>query len=182
MTTRLQKSLLVIVLLFVFKTSHAQIEVAYLNSKGYSAIGFGGFLNFSFPVTEGDAIIAEAGVQSFSKDSKHIAMVPFLLGYRYTMDRSGAGFYLEPSAGYSIGGTDIQKTDANGSVIYQNGRELDQKVAGVTVGLGAGYLFEGNAPFNVSLRLKHTFVSGDPSINIIALRVSHPLWRRRDNR
>jgi len=50
----------------------------------------------------------------------HIADIPLLVGYRHTLNGSGAGFYLEPFAGYAFGGTDITKMDAEGNIVYNN--------------------------------------------------------------
>ena len=92
-------------------------------------------------------------------------------------DGNDYGFYVEPVAGYTFGATDIQAVDANGTPLTNaNGDQLDQKVAGPVGGLGFGYLFpqSGAIRFNISLRYEHTFVTGGyPSLNIIALRISH---------
>ena len=152
----------------------AQIEGAYISSKGFKALGFGGFLNFSIPVSEANSIIIEAGVYTFSKDDDNVILIPLLGSYRMTLDGTGTGFYVEPTAGYTIGGSDIQKE-------YVGGYPVEQKVKGITGGVGAGYIFPGRVAFNIGLRYKRVFVSGDPSLNVLSLRVSHTLsFRRRD--
>lgn len=159
--------------LFFCNFLKAQIEVAHLTSKGFSATGFGGFLNLAVPVTEGNSITAEAGVYTFSHDDDHLVLIPFLLGYRHTLDGSGAGIYIEPMAGYSIGATDIQKATETGSPIVIDGKYAEQKAAGVTAGIGTGYIFPGRLAFNIGLRYQHIFVSKDPTLNLFSLRLSH---------
>ena len=163
---------------------NAQIEVAHLKSKDFSSTGFGAFLNFSIPVSEGNAVTAEAGFYNFkSKDDDHIALVPFLLGFRYTLDGTGTGFYVEPHAGYTIGGSDIQKYNEVGTPIYdENGSPVEQKVKGVNAGISGGYIIPGSFSLNIALRYQHVFVSKDPTLNIFALRLSYPFsFGRRDD-
>lgn len=155
--------------------------MAHLTFKGFSTTGFGGFLNVAIPITEGNSITTEAGFYSFRKDDDLTVLVPFLLGYRYTLNGSGTGFYMEPTAGYTIGGTDRQKTDQFNSPIIVDGKYAEQKVAGVTTGAGTGYIFPGRVAFNIGLRYQHVFVSKDPGLNLFSLRISHTIsLRRRD--
>jgi hypothetical protein len=174
----IKKLLLAGIFVCFFSAAHAQVEVAHLSSKNFSAIGFGGFLNLAIPLTDNEAGIVEGGVYVFSKNGSHEAVAPVLIGYRHLLsDYNDYGFYVEPVAGYTFGATDIQAYDANGNPLYKsNGDQLDQKVAGPDAGLGFGYLFEQSGPirFNISLRYEHTFVTGGyPQLNIIALRISH---------
>lgn len=155
-------------LLFCFRFSNAQIEVAYTNSKNFNAIGFGGFLNFSFPYSEADFVTIEGGFQYFkNKYDEDLGLIPVLLGYRYTLDRTGSGFYVEPDAGYTFGSSSIGKYDSNGGWTGEN-----EKVAGPTAGVGFGYLIDlGRIPFNLGLRYEHNF--GNYATNIFAFRISH---------
>lgn len=181
----MQKIILIpLIGLFLFVSSiNAQIEVAHLNSKGFSAIGFGAFLNITFPVTEYGSVSAEAAFYYFRSGNDHIALVPFLLGYRHMLQDPEAGFYVEPNGGYNIGATDIQKYNDVGSPIPDPNSDgwLEQKVKGPTAGLGVGYIFPGSFAFNLGLRYQRVFVSGDPSLNLFSLRLSYPLsFKRRD--
>lgn len=167
-----------LLLLFAIITStavQAQIEVVKLTTKGFSATGFGAFLNFSFTVAEGAAVSAEAGFYNLKQDDNHVALVPFLLGYRYQLNGTPSGLYIEPTAGYAIGGSDIKKRNEEGAILYENGSEVDQAVKGITAGIGTGYIFGGKVPINIGLRYQHVFVAKDPTLNLFSLRVSYPL-------
>ncbi|GGB17583.1 hypothetical protein [Puia dinghuensis] len=156
---------------------HAQLEVAQLFTNGHSHTGFGANLHVGFPVNKGDEISGEVGLYYFAPDQTHMVLVPLLIGYRHTFNNSGTGFYVEPFAGYSAGGTDIPHLDANGNPVYNSdGSAVDQKISGATTGIGFGYILPNpKLPLNFGLRYEHTFVSGDPSPNILALRVSWSL-------
>jgi hypothetical protein len=165
--------LFVFVLLTLSRTSHAQLEVTQLILKGQSATGFGAFLHGGFPVSKGDEIGLEAGVDYFAPGQSHLIFVPLLVSYRYTFNRTGTGFYVEPAAGYTFGATDIQATDDHGNPLYNtDGSEIDEKYNGFTAGLGAGYILRSaRFPLNFGLRYQHVFVSG-AAPGLLAFRVS----------
>jgi hypothetical protein len=164
-------------------TTHAQIEVARVSVKNFKAIGFGGFLNFSLPVSEANYVTAEGGLQYFkNKADEDLALAPVLLGYRYTLSQTGSGLYVEPNAGYCFGASSIGKYNAAGSPIAENGQWAVEKVAGPVAGISVGYLFEpsGRIQFNIGLRYQHTFA--DASANVFAFRISHAFsFRRRED-
>src|ERR1700754_4960313 len=116
--TSYKKLFLLVFSLCVGARLQAQIEVAHLLTKGMSATGFGTYIHGAFPVAKGDEISLEAGLYYFSPSDTNVAFVPFLAGYRHTFDGSGAGFYVEPFGGYSIGATDIQAYDKSGTPLY----------------------------------------------------------------
>lgn len=101
---------------------------------------------------EAGFVTAEDGLDLFSSQQQNVVVLPLLAGYRYTLDRSGTGFYLEPNAGYSYGGTDIPIED-------QNRNYADQKVSGVAAGARSRYPFEpaGRIQCNLGLRYEHIF-------------------------
>jgi len=159
---------------------NAQIEGAYINLKTFKAFGYGGHLNFKFPVTEGSSLTTEAGIYMFKKDESNVAVAPILLGYQHTIDGSGTGIFIEPIAGYTFGGTDIVKTDKDGNAvtIVNNGisEDVNQKVKGITAGLATGYIFNGRTPLLIGVRYERVFVSDDPAVNLFSLRVTWPLF------
>ncbi len=152
-------------LLFSFYFSNAQIEVAQASTKDFSAIGFGGFLNFSIPVSEANYVTIEGGYQHFKdKNTNELGLVPVLAGFRYTLDQTGTGFYVEPNAGYTFSFSDLENVD------------------GASAGIGVGYLIDlGNVPFNFGLRYEHIF--GNPATNVFSFRIAHSLsfGRRNDD-
>jgi hypothetical protein len=151
--------------LFIFSFCKAQIEVAHLSAKDYKALGFGAFLNVSLPVSDANYLTIEGGYQYFKdKSTKVVSMMPVLIGFRYTLNQTGTGFYVEPNAGYSFSVADYGD------------------YAGGTAGIGVGYLVDlGNVPFNFGLRYEHGF--GNPSTNVFAFRIAHSLTfgNRRNN-
>jgi hypothetical protein len=163
-------------LLLGFQIAKAQIEIDYAHAKDFNQVGFGGFLNFSFPVTEADYLTVEGGFQYFKNQyDEDLGLIPALLGYRYTLDRSGTGLYIEPSAGYTFGNSTIGKYDENGGWTGEN-----QKVAGPTAALGVGYLMDiGNIPFTFGLRFEHNF--GNYSTNVFSFRIAHSFGVRRSD-
>lgn len=173
------KKLFLFVLSISFSAAlQAQVEVAHLMSKSLSSTGFGTFIHGAFPIGKADDVSLEVGLYYFSPSSSHVAFVPLLAGYRHTLDNSGAGFYVEPFGGYSIGATDIQQTDANGTPLYNSdGSQADVKLSGATAGLGFGYIIPSpTVPINFGLRYEHIFVTGGaPAQDLIALRVSWSL-------
>lgn len=166
-----KRSFILYFLLLSVNLCLAQIEVARVSVKNFKAIGFGGFLNFSFPVSDANYATIEGGVQYFSKDEEYLALIPVLAGYRYTLDQSGSGIYAEPNVGYNFGF----------STIRDDGYD-ELKVAGPAAGMTVGYLFEpgGSIQFNVGLRYEHIFANAQT--NAYSIRISHAftLGKRKD--
>lgn len=154
-----------------FTFCHAQIEVAHVSSKEFKSTGFGGFLNFSFPISDGkNYVIAEGGFQYFKADIDNLLFIPCVAGFRYTLNQSGTGFYVEPNAGYTFGAGDLQK-------------HTQDKLSGIATGVGIGYLFQptGIIQFNISARYEHCF--SNIATNTFSFRISHAFsfGRRRDD-
>ena len=175
----LRKQLAILCLLFVtINVCNAQIEVTHVTSKNFTSTGFGGFLNFAIPIAEVNYLTIEGGFQYFkNKYDEDLALVPVLVGYRYTLDQTGSGLYVEPFAGYSFGASTIGNYDENGSWTGK-----DENVPGPTAGIGVGYLVDlGNIPFNFGLRYAHTF--GNYATNVYSFRISHTfhIGRRSDD-
>lgn len=180
------KWVFLLIMLFFSATLKAQLEGAYLKSRDFSGFGGGGFLNLAIPVPSGNFITVEGGAYYFgNSNDDHVALIPVLLGYRlmlntnssgYYDDEGSSGFYVEPVAGYTFGGTDIQRTDALGQpVTNSSGDYVDEAAKGPTAGLVFGYIFTGRLAFTIGLRYEHVFVSPDPTLNMFSLRISHTL-------
>lgn len=175
---------IICLMLFVSGSAISQIEGDYITLKGFKSFGFGSFLNFAVPVSESDYGTLEGGFLYFQDNQQQdVGMLPVLVGYRYTLDRSGTGFWVEPQVGYVFGGTSVGVYDQYGGPVYDNnGNQVNEEVKGPMAGVGFGYLFQpaGRIQFNIGLRLEHSF--GSTGTNIIALRISHAFtFRRRED-
>lgn len=105
------------------------------NTKDYK-LGAGLYLKAGYPVSEADDITFEAGLYAFSLYDYDYAfgtiMAPAKIGYRYTLNRNGDGFYVEPQAGYNFFG--LTSLDVNGYA-------KDLRYNGIALGVSTGYLF-----------------------------------------
>jgi hypothetical protein len=175
-----QKTLLAFILLLALQHSSAQISVMKMvgkNSKDYS-IGFGASVEVGLPISEADAVTAEIGVNFFflndGGSGNGTAMSPLKLGYRYSLNRTGYGLYLEPQAGYNLYGVT--------SKLDENGNTVDLKYHGVVLAAGVGYMFDlWRTPFDVRLRYE-TVIAHGGSNNIISLGFTKSIgFGKRDN-
>ena len=166
------KYFLFAVSIFLSLGSVAQLQALKLvgkNSSDYS-LGFGGFLKFSLPVSDASDLTFEGGANVFSDKndpSYGWALVPVKLGYRYTLNQTGTGFYLEPQGGYNVYGID----------------DNDNKFTGFILAAQTGYLFEptGRIQFDVGLLFETAFHDGG-NVNYVALRITHNFsFRRRES-
>lgn len=144
--------------------ANGQIQIAKLvgkNSNDYTT-GYGGFLKYAYPVSEGNAISLEAGALIFNSkaDSRYgWIVVPFKAGYRYTFNQTGSGFYVEPQLGYNVYGLDPE----------------EQKFHGVILGAGTGYIFQpiaGTIQFDLGLRYESVVYKGN-TVNYVSVRLTH---------
>ncbi|HEX4877740.1 MAG TPA: hypothetical protein VFV31_13780 [Chitinophagaceae bacterium] len=163
----MKKIILLFGLTFILKNISAQIEVAKFlgeNNDEYP-VSFGAFLKFSKPVSDASFITGEVSVNYFPEKetggSLGIVVVPIKIGYRYTINGSGTGFYLEPQVGYNFFGA------------YST-FEFDKKVKGFVWAGGLGYLFQpGNKiQFDIGLRYE-SILFNDTPVNFVALRLAH---------
>jgi hypothetical protein len=157
---------------FGFFNLHAQIDVSKIigkNTSSYS-LGFGGFLRFAYPVSDASDVTLEAGANIFHvKDNPSYgwALIPVKAGYRYTLNGTGTGLYIEPLAGYNVYGIDPD----------------DNKFTGLILAGEAGYLFQpgGRIQFDLGLLFESAFHK-DGNLNYLSLRLSHNFsFRRRDS-
>lgn len=167
-----RRLMLLICVMGIFSLANAQVELAQLLSRNTPATGLGIYLHTGFPVSKSTEVSAELGFYYFAPQRNHMIMVPLLAGYRYNLNHTRTGFYLEPQAGYTFGNSDIHKTDANGNLIYENDEVVDQKISGLTGAFSVGYLFP-KIPLQLGLRYTHIFVSGDPTQSILSFRASY---------
>lgn len=158
---------------------HAQIGTMKLvgkNTKDYKP-GIGLFLKTGYPVNEGSDATLEGGVNIFFLDDGYSGagtiMCPLKVGYRYTLNKTGQGLYVEPQVGYNLYGV-TSLHDASGNTI-------NLKYNGVVFAAGTGYLFTlWNQPFDLNLRYE-TVIAHGGSNNLIALGISRFIsFKRRE--
>jgi hypothetical protein len=151
---------------------HAQIQVLKIvgkENKDYK-LGFGAYLKFTTPVSESDYVSAEVGLNAFQyKPDENYGMltIPIKLGYRYTLDRSGTGLYLEPQLGYNIYGMH--------PVYNETTYQYDEpKTTGPAGAIQLGYLFEpGNKiQFDLSVFYETVLHSGSTT-SYAGFRLAH---------
>jgi len=136
----MKKLPLAITFVFITTYSWSQIAISHLlphDGRQYS-FGYGGMLKLAYPISEGDDITMEGGIvlnfQKGTGGADGIAICPLKLGYRYTFDGSGSGFYVEPQLGYNLYGVESYEDD------YGNG--YNNKFNGIIAGAGTGYIFQ----------------------------------------
>lgn len=168
----MKKILFVVPLLFLLTRVSAQVEVLKLTGqegKDYR-LGFGAFLKFAFPVNEASFLTIEAGANFIGQKEDReqgMAIIPAKLGYRYTINGSGIGFYVEPQVGYNIYG--VKSVYKPSLYNYE-----DQKFHGIIGSFGAGYLFKpGNKiQFDLGAYYESVFYNGS-STRYFGLRLTH---------
>ena len=96
-------------------------------------------------------------------DGYSAGFVVLKAGYRYTLNRSGYGLYVEPQAGYAAG------------------NDTYKDVASVSTVAAIGYLFQpiGNVRLDVGLRFENIFTAYG-GYSFVGLRIAHnfSLFRR----
>lgn len=167
----MNKRILAALLLFFFiSNANAQLGLMKLvgkNTQDYK-LGFGLFLKTGLPVNEGSDLTLEGGVSIFLLNDGNgyngTVMCPLKLGYRYTLNKTGQGFYVEPQVGYNVYGST--------SMYDENGYVVDLNYHGVVFAAGTGYLFmAGNQPLDLNLRYE-TVIAHGGSNNFISLGIS----------
>jgi hypothetical protein len=168
------------ILFFSIMQANAQLGVMKLVGKNTSnyTIGFGAFVKTGFPVSEGSYITLEIGANFFLLNdgygsSDGTIMCPLKAGYRYTLNGTGEGFYVEPQVGFNLAGIT--------SLHDANGNQINLHYHGAVFAAGIGYLFTvWHAPFDLNLRYE-TVIDHGGSNNFISLGISRFIsFRKRD--
>ncbi len=176
------RKLLPLFLLLISLKATSQIEILTVASKKPDSkyiVGLGAMLKFGFPASDADEVSLEIGCKYIPEieypDAYGIVYIPLKVGYRYTLDRSGTGWFTEPQLGYSIAGARSYQN--------QDGMDVDEKVKGPVAGLSFGYLFEPGkrgTQYELSLRYESVFYNST-TFQTVGLRLSHNIsFRRRD--
>ena len=168
------------ILALLVMQANAQISVVKLvgnNTKDY-AIGFGAFIKGGVPISEAADVTLELGADIFfmkgSGGDYGTIMCPLKAGYRYTLNKTGQGLYVEPQVGFNLVGVT--------SLPDENDNTLNLHYHGVVFAAGAGYLFTiGRAPFDLNLRYE-TVIAHGGSNNFVGLGISRFIFfRKRDS-
>lgn len=161
------------VLMLVFSITQAKAQLGAMklvgkDTKNYD-LGFGAFIKSGIPVNEGSDFTIEGGVDIFFLNDGYgtadgTLMCPLKIGYRYTLNQSGQGLYIEPQAGYNLYGVSSLHDD--------NGDQINFKYHGVVLAIGTGYLFTiWNQPFDLNFQYE-TVIAHGGSNNLISLGIS----------
>lgn len=163
------KGILTPILFLIVTTVEAQLGVIKMvgnNTSNYS-LGLGGYIKGVFPLTQASDLTLELGANFFflndGGSGDGTAVVPIKAGYRYSLDGSGLGFYVEPQLGYNIYGV---------SSVNVDGYTKNLKFHGLVCAAGTGYLFLlGNTPLDLHLRYE-TIIDHGGSDNYVGLGLS----------
>jgi hypothetical protein len=175
-----KRTLATTILFLLIIQATAQINVMKLvgnNTKDY-AIGFGAFIKSGFPVSEAADVTLEIDADIFlmkGYGSEYgTIMCPLKAGYRFTLNQTGEGLYVEPQLGFNLVGVT--------SLPDENGNDINLRYHGVVLAAGAGYLFTiGRAPFDLNLRYE-TVIAHGGSNNLISLGISRFIsFKKRDS-
>lgn len=173
------KGILASLLFFMVTASEAQLGVMKMVGKntGNYSFGFGAYVKGIFTVSQASDVTAELGANFFllndGGSGDGTAIIPIKAGYRYSLDGTGLGLYVEPQVGYNIYGITSENID---------GKTVNLKFHGVILSAGAGYLFLiGNTPLDLHLRYE-TVIDHGGSDNYVGLGLSFYLhFGKRDN-
>ena len=174
-----KRTLTASVLFLLIVQANAQISVMKLvgnNTKDYK-IGFGAFIKTGLPVSAAADVTIELGADIFFMSGYGTEygtiMCPLKAGYRYTLNGTGQGFYVEPQVGFNLIGIT--------SLPSESGEDINLKYHGVVLAAGAGYMFTiGRAPFDLNLRYE-TVVAHGGSNNFVSLGISRIIsFKKRD--
>jgi len=143
--------------------SYAQLDVALLLGERTKSldlpVAFGGYIKFGFPINQADEISAEASYLTW--DEADAGYIAGKLGYVYTLNREGYGWFIEPQLGYAFVGSDPS---------YNNYPETGD-FKGVVGSMNVGYRFgQSRAKWDLSLRYENVFTNNVGRISIIGLR------------
>ncbi|HEV7330674.1 MAG TPA: autotransporter outer membrane beta-barrel domain-containing protein [Flavisolibacter sp.] len=168
-----KRTLAVAALLLCMVQAQAQLGVMKRvgnNTQDY-ALGFGAFIKSAIPVSEGADVTVELGANLFPLKGYGMKygtiMCPLKAGYRYTLNGTGQGFYVEPQAGFNLFGLT--------SLPEEYGNNINLRYHGAVLAAGAGFLFTiGRAPFDLNLRYEMVIAQGG-SNNLISLGISRTI-------
>lgn len=180
LTKTMLKGILASILFFIVTQTEAQLGVMKMvgpNTSNYS-LGIGAYVKGIFPVSQAADLTLELGANIFflndGGSGDGTVVIPIKAGYRYYLDGTGMGFYVEPQAGYNIYGVT--------SALNTDGTTANLTFHGLVLAAGTGYLFSiGNTPLDLNLHYE-TIIDHGGSDNYISLGLSFYLhFGKRDS-
>ncbi len=166
LTKTMLKGILASVLFFIVTHAEAQLGVMKMvgpNTGNYS-LGFGAYVKGIFPVSQAADVTLELGANLFFLNDgaeDGTAVIPIKAGYRYSLNGTGLGLYVEPQIGYNIYGVT--------SAANIDGTTANLTFHGVVFAAGTGYLFlVGNTPLDLNFHYE-TIMAHGGSDNYVSL-------------
>jgi hypothetical protein len=160
------KGILAAIFFFIVVNGEAQlgfIKMVGPNTGNYS-FGIGAFVKGIYSVSQASDLTLELGANLFFLNDggtgDGTAVIPIKAGYRYSLNGTGMGFYVEPQVGYNIYGV---------SSVNVDGYTKDLTFHGLVLAAGTGYLFmAGKVPLDLNLHYE-TIVDHGGSDNYVSL-------------
>jgi len=175
----MSKGILTAVLFLIITKAHAQLGIIKMvghNTSNYS-YGVGAYVKGIFTISQASDLTLELGANAFflndGGSGDGTAVVPLKVGYRYSLNGTGMGLYVEPQIGYNIYGV---------SSVNVDGYTQNLTFHGLVAAAGTGYLFLlGNTPLDLHLHYE-TIVDHGGSDNYVSLGLSFYLhFGKRDD-
>jgi hypothetical protein len=166
------KLVLILVSVSILSVAKGQLALSILTGKNHAdySIGTGAFIKFSKPVSEAADATIELALQYFGEKEGYtiwgIGYVPLKLGYRYTLNKTGDGIYVEPQLGYNFYGVRSYQDRLRG--------ELEENFKNIIWSVGVGYLMpeKNRFQFDLSLRYEAIYHPTGPN-GAISLKLAH---------
>src|SRR5215469_8164362 len=111
------KGLLTTFLFVIVTGADAQLGVMKMvgNNTGNYSLGVGAYVKGVFTISQASDLTLELGANSFRLNDggsgDGTAVVPIKVGYRYSLNGTGMGLYVEPQVGYNIYGVTSANVD-----------------------------------------------------------------------
>lgn len=142
---------------------YSQLDIAVLLGERTSSISppiaFGSFLKFGFPINEADEISAEGSLLTW--DQTEAGYFAGKLGYTFTLNRQGYGWFIEPQLGYAFVGSDPWYEDYIGTGDFK----------GPMGTINVGYRFgQYRSKTDLSFRYENVFTNNVGRISTFGLR------------
>lgn len=165
-TNAMLKGILATILFLAAANAEAQLGVIKMvgPNTGQYSFGIGAYLKGIFPVSQASDVTLELGANLFFLNDggtgDGTAVIPIKAGYRYSLNGTGMGFYVEPQVGYNIYGVTSENVD---------GYTKDLTFHGLVLAAGTGYLFmAGKTPLDLNLHYE-TVIAHGGSDNYVSL-------------